>query len=290
MIFKKYKANFLNTRVIYILAAIIFVAGIILLSIFAYNYFKVKNAVHISPDEEVVENSEEENCQFSRLLDGVCVETLEETNPELVAVMIENHTEARPQSGLAKASIVYEAPVESNYSRFMAIFPKETEVNKVGPVRSARQYYLDWLREYGEDIMYMHVGGSPEALATIVSDKRIFDFNEFSKGPYFWRSTDRYAPHNVYTNSENWQIGWEKLGIKENTDFKSWKFRDIGNCEGIGETCVDEITIDFLPPYYSATWKYNSSTRKYARYQIEGRHLDQDGTAIEADTIIVQKV
>ena len=291
MIFKKYKGSGVNTKVMYILSAIIFFAGVALFAIFAFNYFKHKdNPVHtFVEDEEVVQK--EEICNFARLLDGVCVETAEEVNPELVAVMIENHSDARPQSGLAYASIVYEAPVEANYSRFMAIFPKTLEVEKVGPVRSARPYYLDWLREYGKDIMYMHVGGSPEALSIIANDtSRIFDFNEFSKGPYFWRSTDRYAPHNVYTNSENWNIGWEKLGIKENTDFKSWNFRNIDNCVDTGEECVMEITVDFLPPSYSATWKYNTSTRKYARYQIEGRHLDQDGTAIEADTVIVQKV
>jgi hypothetical protein len=237
MIFKKHRGNFINTKVLYILASVVFVSGLILSAIFAYSYFGKKNISNNIIENMQEQNEEtEKNCEFSRLLDGVCVDSQEKVNPELVAVMIENHTDARPQSGLAYAPVVYEVPVEANYSRFMAIFPVDTEVKKVGPVRSARPYYLDWLREYGKDILYMHVGGSPDALAIIASDKNIFDFNEFYNGPYFWRSADRYAPHNVYTSSENWKIAWKDKGVKENTDFKSWKFRDIGNCEGIGET------------------------------------------------------
>ncbi|OGH85001.1 MAG: hypothetical protein A2493_02740 [Candidatus Magasanikbacteria bacterium RIFOXYC12_FULL_33_11] len=292
MIYKKYKAGTFNTKIIYVLAFIIFIAGLLLLAVFSYSYFSKKANVNNLTEIELKGDNTliEKKCEFIRLLDGVCVDSQEEVNPELVAVMIENHVDARPQSGLAKASVVYEAPVEANYSRFMAIFPKDVDISKVGPVRSARPYYLDWLREYGKDILYMHVGGSPDALSIISKDIRIFDFNEFSKGPYFWRSTDRYAPHNVYTSSENWQKAWNKFGTKENTDFKSWNFRNIDNCVDTGEECITEISIDFLPPSYSTTWKYNTSTRKYARYQIEGRHLDQNGTAIEADTIIIQKV
>ena len=295
MIFKRYKANILNYRAIYILAGIIFIAGLILLAIFGNDYFNKKRLSKVveidSQNVAEIDTVVSTTCRFTRLLDGVCVDTEDDTNPELVAMMIENHTEARPQSGLAYASVVYEAPVEANYSRFLVIFPKDANVQKAGPVRSARPYYLDWVREYGNDVLYMHVGGSPDAIAIIKnSSNNIFDFDEFFNGPYFWRSTDRYAPHNVYTSSANWQKAWDKYGTKENTDFESWKFRDIGNCEGLDEECVNEITVSFLPPTYQATWKYSSSTRKYARYQIEGRHLDQDGTAIEADTIIVQKV
>ncbi|MFA7245147.1 MAG: DUF3048 domain-containing protein [Candidatus Magasanikbacteria bacterium] len=283
----------INQKGIYIIAAVFFLAGLALLIIFYSNIFFAKNKVNddiVNIQENNVTNEVKEVCDFVRLLDGVCVKTQEETNPELVAVMIENHTEARPQSGLAYASVVYEAPVEANYSRFMAIFSKDVDVAKIGPVRSARKYYLDWLREYGKDIMYMHVGGSPEALQIIKTDKNIFDFNEFSKGPYFWRSTDRYAPHNVYTNSENWQIAWEKLGTKENTEFKTWKFESLENCIKEEDNCVNKITVSFLPPTYEAVWNYSSSTKKYLRSQIEGKHRDLDGTVIEADTIIVQKV
>lgn len=289
--FKKIKLKDIDTKIIYTLAIILFFGTLVLISIFFWGYSVQKNSdVVFEGNDHSGNNLDNSACQFPRLLDGVCVDSADKTNPELVAVMIENHVDARPQSGLDKASIVYEAPVEANYTRFMAIFPVTTEVSKVGPVRSARPYYLNWLREYGKDIMYMHVGGSPDALDIIKADSSIFNFDQFFNGPYFWRSTDRYAPHNVYTSSANWTKAWEDKGLKENTDFKSWSFRDIGNCEGEGENCVNKITVSYLPPAYEAIWKYNSSTRKYARYQMEGRHLDQDGTAIEADTVIVQKV
>ena len=288
----KLKFPDVNTKFIYSLAAILFLGALVLLVIFSGNYFGKKNIKTIVVSEEETIQADKRPCEFPRLLDGMCVDSLDETNPKLVAIMIENHVDARPQSGLAKASIVYEAPVEANYTRFMAIFPINTEVvAKVGPVRSARPYYLDWLREYGQDIMYMHVAGSPDALSILRANNSIFNFDQFFNGPYFWRSTDRYAPHNVYTSSANWTKAWEDKGVKENTDFKSWNFSDLENCgENNNEICINKITVSFLPPSYEAVWKYNTSTRKYARYQLEGRHFDQDGTAIEADTVIVQKV
>ncbi|MFA7314959.1 MAG: DUF3048 domain-containing protein [Candidatus Magasanikbacteria bacterium] len=290
----KLKFPVVNTKVVYALAIILFLGAFALLAIFSWNYFGQKKKVTAIDDSNIVQintQTKQNLCEFPRLLDGVCMDSVDKVNPELVAVMIENHVDARPQSGLAKASIVYEAPVEANYTRFMAIFPIDTEVTKVGPVRSARPYYLDWLREYGKDIMYMHVGGSPDALNIIKADDSIFNFDQFFNGPYFWRSTDRYAPHNVYTSSENWTKAWQDKGVKENTDFKSWNFHDLGNCVGNSDaTCILNFTVSFLPPSYQATWEYGSSTRKYTRYQIEGRHLDQDGTVIEADTVIVQKV
>ena len=129
----KLKFPDLNPKVMYILATILFLGALVLLSIFSWSYFGKKNSkivVDDGVDSQIDGQVDNSLCQFPRLLDGVCVNSVEERNPELVAVMIENHVDARPQSGLVKASVVYEAPVEANYSRFMAIFPVTTEVNK----------------------------------------------------------------------------------------------------------------------------------------------------------------
>lgn len=220
-----------------------------------------------------------------RVIDGVCV-TPGHESPRLVAVMIENHLDARPQSGLSHAAVVYEAPVEGNYSRFMAIFPLGQEVDKVGPVRSARPYFLDWAREFGKP-MYMHVGGSPDALQELRSST-YFDFNEFSRGSYFWRSRDRYAPHNVYTSSEEWSRGWEDFGSEEFTvSEESWLYDEVVSCI---TTCATSIVVSFAPPVYQAEWKYSTTTEKYMRYQLKKPHVDQDGTQISADTLVVQYV
>ena len=76
-----------------------------------------------------------------------------------LGVMIENHLEARPQSGISFADIVYEAVAEGGITRFLNIFYcQDAEV--VGPVRSARTYYVDFLSEYGPFPLYAHVGGA----------------------------------------------------------------------------------------------------------------------------------
>lgn len=276
-----------TTRIIYILAGLVFIAGILLLLWFGFGWRPTVDEPFAQEDAEVVED----DCDYKRFIDGVCVEHKKDIDLKLVAVMVENHVDARPQSGISAASIVYEAPVEANYSRFMLIYPLGTDVDKVGPVRSARPYYLDWLAEY-EDIMYMHVGGSPDAL-DILKERDVFDLNEFYRGWYYWRSTDRYAPHNVYTSSKLWGKAWDdygeeveskKLQVESNSN---WIFDKINMCE---EDCVDEITVSLLPPTYEAVWKFTSSTDQYTRYQLGYPHVDQDGSEIVADTIIVQHV
>ena len=164
--FPKIKINFEDIGLPYLLSGLVLLVTVILGGWFGFNWWQGRPSSEINLVNIEKQNSTEIGCKFRRVLDGVCVETEEQVNPRLVAVMIENHPDSRPQSGLYQASVVYEAPVEGNYSRFLAIFPSGVEVKKAGPVRSVRPYYLDWVREYG-DPLYMHVGGSPEALVKI---------------------------------------------------------------------------------------------------------------------------
>jgi hypothetical protein len=80
-------------------------------------------------------------------------------------VMIENHSDSRPQSGLANADIVYEAVAEGGITRFMGVFycaaqKGASQKYDVGPVRSARTYFLDLASEYADYPLYTHVGGA----------------------------------------------------------------------------------------------------------------------------------
>jgi len=270
---------------VYSLSAVVSVVAIGLLVWFG---FQLDGNEQTEPFPEI---PKEERCDFERVLDGVCVANEDAVNPLLTAVMIENHPDARPLSGLADASIVYEAPVEANFSRFMAIFPIGTRVEKAGPVRSARPYYLDWLSEYGEP-MYMHVGGSPEALRKI-KEYELYDRNEFQYGrKNFWRNKARFAPHNVYTSSELWEDAHEERDWETVPSYAGWKFGDSEACdtEQTEAGCASEVTVTFNGRTYEAVWKYNSSTQHYERYQTGRRHKDLGGVEIVADNIIVQFV
>ncbi|HLD31691.1 MAG TPA: DUF3048 domain-containing protein [Patescibacteria group bacterium] len=266
---------------LYILAGLVFLAALFLLVWLVWPWLRPATFFY---GQETGELKFSPTCEWYRQLDGVCVESEKEINPRLIAVMIENHPAARPPSGLAQARVVYEAPVEANYTRFLAIYLANQLVPEVGPVRSARPYFLDWVAEYGSPL-YLHVGGSADALARIAKEK-VLDVNEFFYGQYFWRSKDRLAPHNVYTNSENWLKLLEKIEYTSD-QYQGWAF---ATTTGYQPPTVNEIVVSFLPPTYEATWKYNTSTLKYDRYQDDQLHRDADKQKITADTVIVQKV
>ena len=219
--------------------------------------------------------------KYTNGLDGKAVNAKADSVLQVVGVMIDNHPDALPESGISQAKIVYEAPVEGGLTRYLAIFDSRQTVAEVGPVRSARAYFLDWLQEYGNGL-YMHSGGSPEALSAIKA-KNIFDANEFFLGQYYWRSTERQAPHNLYTSSENWQ---KISGKKDNlfTANKAWKYTGI-----VGKTIAgkSKITIPFSESY-EATWTYDAKALNYWRSINDEKEMDKDGTEVRARNILIQ--
>jgi len=215
-----------------------------------------------------------------RKLDGRAI-SADHANATPWAIMIENHWESRPPSGLSKASIIFEAPVEAGITRFLAIYDSADMIEEIGPVRSARDYYIDWASEFGA--IYGHVGGSPQALEKIPK-ANIYDLNQFFNGRYYWRSDDRYAPHNVYTNSELLQKAMNDKGINQAFDFQSWRFKEDRIRENPGPT---EIDIDFSVPEYFVHWQWASSTNEYIRYNDGEVQADADGSGILAKNIAV---
>lgn len=223
----------------------------------------------------------EECVNFSKLT-GLCVASADLVSPPIVAVMIENIPDAFPLYGLSGASIVYEAPVEGGLTRFMAIYSASSTVEKAGPVRSARPYYLDWAAEYG-DALYMHCGGSPDGLDDI-ADRNIFDANEFYRGSYFWRDSARIAPHNLFTSSENWQKYLSVYGGKRTAgDWVGFKFGPIAtNTESVAKFNLEYIK------RFVVGWQYNVSSSTYERLLNDELFLDDKNQPITADNIVVQ--
>lgn len=113
-------------------------------------------------------------------------------------VIIENSRDARPQSGLNDADIIYETMAEGGIPRFIAIYQKNL-APKIGPIRSLRPYFTDLSKEY--NLPFAHCGGSVEAL-NMVDKENLMSMNEMKYGPYFFRDNSRKAPHNLYTSSE----------------------------------------------------------------------------------------
>ncbi|MFA5185910.1 MAG: DUF3048 domain-containing protein [Patescibacteria group bacterium] len=221
----------------------------------------------------------------SRALDGVLV-TPAEARLQSYAVMVENHTDARPLSGPASANLVFEVPVEGGITRYMLVFDATTTVDSIGPVRSARAYYVDLAD--GLNAVYAHVGGSPEALDNIKKMSGFRDLNEFSNGKYFWRSSKRYAPHNTYTRTDLLHDAADTKKFKEG-HFNGWHYKEDDAMES---TTSSVRGTDNGPkiPYggsYNASWKYDRASNMYERHESGELQKDADGTVVKAKNIVV---
>jgi len=205
-------------------------------------------------------------------------------NRPVVGVMIENlYPDARPQSGLSKAGVVYEALAEGGITRFLAIF-QEPLPALIGPVRSLRPYYLLWGLEY--DIPVAHAGESQPALAQIGPlglkniDALAYD------GIYFFRTNDRLAPHNLYTKSTDLSALVTKLGWANTPTFTPV----VRKAETPLTTAVyTKIKINYGGSDYNVEWQYDRVNNNYKRVQGGLAQIDRNtGLQITAKNVVVE--
>lgn len=217
-----------------------------------------------------------------RWLDGIKVDNEAAAEVFPVAVVIDNDVLARPQNGLSKASLVYEAPVEGGMTRYLAIFPADADLSAVGPVRSARPYFVAWAS--GLKALFVHCGGSPDALAQ-VKQAPIYDLNEFYNGNYFWRdnSSSRRAPHNVLISGDNWRSYLSKRGLNS-ASADTWLFKE----EGEHALTAPDLNLYFSANFH-ALWRYNADSNDYKRF-FNGTESRDEGNQITAKNIIIQYV
>ena len=230
-----------------------------------------------------------------------------------LAVMIENSAESRPQSGLSRADIVYEAIAEGWITRMMGLFYCNTPMENIifAPVRSARTYFVDWVSEY--DALYNHVGGAGRCADDTVDERAkalcqidrfgIKDLDQFGIGyPDCYRNPDRLdhpvaTEHTMVCFSENlykiaekreWTNTDEK-GIPWDKNFREWKFKDDPKESERGTTGT--VNIVFAKGYddYDVLWSYDKTANSYKRSTGGKLHLDlETKEALMAKNIVVQ--
>jgi len=246
-------------------------------------YFLNKKTLEQSSEEIVIDLPVETtdltcpDCK-ARWLDGVLVESNAEVFP--VAIMIDNDPAARPQLALSQASLVYEVPVEGGMTRYLAIYPADQILDQVGPVRSARPYFVDLASEL--KALYLHVGGSPESLEKLKT-AGLYDLNEFYYEKYFWRDNNFIAPHHIFTNSEKWQSYLDNRGLNERAA-EAWLFKEEAPNPEIGA----DINIRFSANF-QALWRYEPESNTYLRF-FNGREANDNFGQIRAKNIIIQYV
>ncbi len=235
-----------------------------------------------------------------------------------LGITVENSTAARPQSGLSYADIIYEAVAEGGITRFLAVYYCQ-DSDVVGPVRSARTYFLDWISEYGRSPLYAHVGGAntpgpADAISQIDRYRwtAFNDLNQFSIGfPNFWRDYERLGEntateHTVYTStSKLWDFSAKKRGLtsvevddltgKEiawNSTFIPWKFKDDVSTDKrpakfAAEFSLSNTQASYIDDYL-VRWSYDKTSNSYLRFHKNTEHRDMNtGAQILAKNVVI---
>lgn len=218
------------------------------------------------------------------------LKVFEEDRP--FAVMIDNHHMARPQSSISQGKIIYEVLAEARITRYLVVMDYDSDV-LIGPVRSARPYFLSLAMEY--DSLFVHVGGSTEALK-LIKEYSVDDLDGMRAGyNIFWRESHKSIPNNMYTGNDSLRKDSERLryDIKTNKGSEMEHYNKIVDIEnGIINS---EFQVVYKKPTssdvdgYIVKYIFNDDLKVYERY-INNK-IQKDETTdeiIDAGNIIIQ--
>lgn len=266
---ERIKAFFANPkkRLIFIIIASIVLIGSAAAGFYFYTRI-LKNAV--KTDTSSKSETPATTAKYQAVLDGVMTTDNDAANKHPLGIIVENHPDARPQSGLDKASIVYEAIAEGGITRFLALYGTN-EAEKVGPVRSARTYFVDWAE--GFNAYLAHVGGNMDALEKIVAD-RVLSLDQFRYSSPYHReySTGLASEHTMYTSTILLRQQAETNKYSSANNFNVLKFKDDADNATLPNSQI--ITVNFSSAEYQVVFNYNKETNSYDRSLAGKPHID----------------
>lgn len=204
-----------------------------------------------------------------------------------VGIMINNLEAALPQSGLAQADIIYETLVEGAICRLFALY-QDFDATKIGPVRSARHYFLDFAFDF--DAIYVHYGQSDQALAAF-SSLNAPNLNGLSYLDEImcFQDPERVRPHSTYTSYDGLMKAWDMKGYrKERSEDVAYKFNFNETEVTPDGLTANKVTLSYS--YYSEPWfEYDDDLKLYYRFQYGEEHIDKEtGEQLKYKNIIVQ--
>lgn len=258
---------------------VIVLVGIVLLRWYNEQY-KSNSSDTKSASRPVIEE------KFPSILDGTLVsKALAERHP--LAVIVENHIDARPQSGVSSASLVVEAIAEGGITRYLCFYSSQ-DASKIGPIRSARTYFVDFTKEFAAYLA--HVGGNYDALLQIIADK-VFDLDQFQNSSYYYRETGTKisSEHTVYSSTEKLYELATKKGYPTTNSFSPLKFKTEATAELRGLS--QQIAIEFGGSQYKAVFDYDPANNVYLR--SIGGVADTDkssGQRVSPKNVILEEV
>ncbi|MHB0975880.1 MAG: DUF3048 domain-containing protein [Candidatus Aquicultorales bacterium] len=216
-------------------------------------------------------------------LSGVFV-SKERAGRRPLAIVVDNAPEARPQSGLNKASLVYETYAEGGITRYLAVF-QENDVKEIGPVRSARVEFVHWTNEL--EAVFGHVGGSEDAL-NLIPEVGVLDLDEFANPEAYTRDDSRFAPHNTYTSTTRMRNAAEDRGYSKQETIDGFDFKNDAKVSARPKS--QKVSVDFSGGPFAVDWVYDNKTNSYKRF-LDGAP-DKDKVTrrqLVAKNVIVQR-
>lgn len=212
-------------------------------------------------------------------LSGVQVTKAQASRP-VTAIIIENSPDARPQSSINEAGVVFESIAEGGITRYLAFY-QENRPDPIGPVRSLRPYFSDWIMAF--DASIAHIGGSAEALAE-VRPLGIKDLDQFAYSGSYYRTTDRFAPHNVYTDFDKLDALNKRLGFTS-SDFDSFP-RKVP--KAVAKPRASSISVNISSYTYRSDYVWGKNTNTYKRSIAGVPEKDREtGKRIAPSVVIV---
>lgn len=214
----------------------------------------------------------------------------EETKNRPVAIMFGNTTDALPQYGIGEADVLYECLVEGGLTRLMGIYDNYEDAPKYGSVRSCRLYYAHIAKEY--DTIYAHYGQADIAKSFLNSDA-IDNLNGLDgsvESVMYYRSSDRNAPHNVFTTPNGIAAAIEKKGYRTTyADGYTGHFMFSDGEEPVVLNGADAAVMQTTYPNSKTWFVYDAASGTYKRFHYKKEHIDgETGEQLAFTNVIFQ--
>ena len=268
-----------SKKLIIILIVILLILGGVLLAKFLGAEKEVSN--------NVVEESEEQEEIVVKKLQIVD----EDSKSRPYAVMINNNHAAWPQCGIQDAYLVYEIIAEGGITRMMALY-KDQDTAKIGSIRSARHYFIDYAEE--NDAIFVHWGGSPQAYSRLNYGVDSLDGIAL-EGTVFFRDTtlNRDYEHTGFTSMENLKEYAESQGYTRDTNkdlLLNYSVDEIDLSSLTGAESAVEVEIKYSD-YHTTSYEYDEENKVYKRSMSGKANVDlETGEQYTAKNIIVYSV
>ncbi|RDW20222.1 DUF3048 domain-containing protein [Oceanobacillus arenosus] len=247
-----------------------------------------------SVEKESIEEEERDNVEppqaetLANLYPLTGIPTDDAIDQRIVGVMVNNHSAARPQTGLSQADIVFEILAEGMITRFLAFYQSEMP-QAIGPVRSAREYYVELANGY--DALYLYHGAA-DFVNELIANSGIEFLNGSTydnDGSLFKRDTTRNAPHNSYLLVD---------GIDKVAESKGYRLTDASEplafladkevTELPGEPAKHVEIVYSTNPMEIVEFDYDTTNETYMRYNDREQTVERDtGEPIHADNVFI---